>query len=354
MNLIITVHVSLAYLIGTIGLVLLVYWLIIISYRLYLIRNKHKQYLKASELDPRIHSQILYSFTTVRNRDICLVLLILLEILIIANFSFTVPELFLHFVDSNNEIKETLPNCTDTYLLFYDFYVYRVYALLFFTLYILVIIQLMLLSILNSYLDGRYFGHSFPKIIACKYIVCWIFQAFILTICVMSKLKYFFFPIITLLLFLNWLNLIASSRKVCRAIQSKMKEIRLFEWNPAQYRNHSLNLQQYRIAMGFLICAFFFLTLAVGLFSINYFFLVGNCFIITVHGINLNFNEIRQYTGIFNNWSVYILFLMYGVLLLFPSLFMFLYHMANLLYSRCTGKGNIQRINNALFEPLIN
>ena len=353
MSLKVIVQFSFAYSIGTIAILLLVYWLVVISYRLYLIRNKHKQYLSTYGLDPRVHSQILYSLATVRNRDICLVVLILLEILILAIFSYAMLEIFLTLSNLEDKRKEIFPNCNYTDSTIINLYVYPVYALLVVALSILVIIQMMLLSILNSYLAGRYFGHSFPKIVVCKYIFSWIFQTSILTICVMPNFQIFILPIYSLLLFLNWLNIIASSRKMCRAIQSKMKEIRLFEWNPAQYRNHSLNLQQYRTAMGFLISAFLFLTLASGFYSINYFFIVGSCFINTVYELNLNFdvsNLFHNYISTLLTWFAYFFILLFAILLLLPSLSIFLYHMVNLLYGRYTGKG---KYHSALFEPLI-
>ena len=350
-------HLSLAYLIGTIGTLLLLYWLIIITYRLYLIRNKRKRYLNSPELDPRAHSQILYTFTTVRNRDICLIALILLEILIVPTSSFVMPEYYRRYLNSTK--NNTFPNCTFNKELFIAIvYIYPAYALPFVLIINSSLTQLLLISFLNSYLAGRYFGHSFPKIVVCKYIFAWIFQTFLQTICIIPKLQILFLPTTTLLLFLNWLNLIASSRKLSGAIRSKIKEIRLFEWNPTQFRNQSRNLKQYTISMGFLISAFFFLTVAIGILTVSM-LLFSTCFIRIVYGININFNsthvsDIRNVVSTFDYWAVFFFLVIYAVLLFLPSLFIFLKHIANLLYDRCTGKGNMQKINNALFDPLIN
>ena len=351
-----TVHLSLAYLIGTIGTLHLLYWLIIITYRLYLIRNKRKRYLNSPELDPRAHSQILYTFTTVRNRDICLVALILLEILIVATTSFVVPEYCSRYLNSTK--NNTFLNCTFKEPFIAIFYVYPAHALLFVLIINSSFTQLLLISFLNSYLAGRYFGHSFPKIVVCKYIFVWIFQAFLQIICIIPKLQILFLPTTTLLLFLNWLNLIASSRKLSRAIRSKIKEIRLFEWNPTQFRNQSRNLKQYTISMGFLISAFFLLIVAAGVYTLSM-LLFATCFIRIVYGININFNlthvsDIYHVVSTFDYWAVFFFLVIYAVLLFLPSLFIFLNHIANLLYDRCTGKGNMQKINNALFDPLIN
>ena len=359
MNLSSLFHFSLPFIIGTICLFSLFYWLIIIAYRLYLIRNKHKRYFNTPDLDPRIHSQILYSFQTVRNRDICLVILILLEILILALLSFVMPPYIVNDLKSDNKIKEIFPNCSIEYPITLDFYVHPVLALPFVIPSILTLTQLMLLSLLNSYLSGRYFGHRFPKRVVYKYIFIWTFQSFLLGVFIIPKLQILHIPTITLLVFLNWLNLVISSRKMCRAIQSKMKEIRLFEWDANMFRNYSRNLKQYRIAMGFLIIAFFFLILALGSLAISYFIFVESCFIYKAYGINLNFNmsyfhTIRKYIYNFDAWIVFLCLLLYAILLFLPSLGVILYHVANLLYDKCTGKGNMRKINNALFQPLMN
>ena len=351
------VHNSLTYLIGTIGILLLLYWLIIITYRLYLIRNKREQYFSSPELDPRTHSQNLYTFTTVRNRDICLAALILLEILIVATSSFVVPEYCSHYLSSTK--NKTFLNCTFKEPFIVIFHIYPAYALPFVLIFNSFFTQLLLISFLNSYLAGRYFGHSFPKIVICKYLFVWIFQTFLQTICIIPKLQILFLPTTTLLLFLNWLNLIASRRKLSRAIRSIIKEIRLFEWNPTQFRNHSRNLKQYTISMGFLISAFFFLIVAIGVLTISCVLLMKSCFIRTVYGININFNftnvsDIYRVISTFDSWAIYSFLVIYAVLLFLPSLFIFLNHIANLLYDRCTGKGNMQKINNALFDPLMN
>ena len=352
---IIFVHTCLAYFNGIIAILLLIYWLIIITYRLFLIRSKRKQYNNASELDPRTHSQIIYSFQTVRNRDICLVIILLLEIADVVIISFAIPEPFIYSIHSNKKINETFTNCSIAYRLFANLYVHPVYALLVVTLPFLSITQLMLLSLLNSYLSGRYFGHRFPKLVVYKYIFIWTFQSFLLGMCIIPKLQILLFPTITLLVFLNWLNLVISSRKMCRAIQSKMKEIRLFEWDANMFRNYSRNFRQYRIGMGFLIGAFFFAILALSAYTISYSLFIGSCFIHSVYGIRfyLKLYDASEYTMLLNIWVVFPCLCFYEALLFLPSLSIFLYHVANLLYDKCTGKGNMQRINNALFEPLM-
>ena len=349
------IRLFMTYLVVIICLLLLVYWLSIIVYRLYLIGNKHKQYVTSSELDPRCHSQILFSFETVRNRDLCLVVILLLEVMIVIIFSSAD-----HKFDSliGNHTNSTFMHCEHSGMLFEQLYTHFVIPLMFVTLFIIIITQLMLLSLLNLYLSVRYFRHTFPRLVVCKYMYSWIFQAFILVACIIPKLQILLLPITTLLMFLNWLNLIISSRKMCRAIQSKMNEIRLFEWDANMFRNHSLNLKQYRIAMRFLISANFVLICILLYLVICYFTFIGSCFIHKVYGNNLMFNlthldDIHSIILKFNRWIIFISVLLYVILLFLPSLGIFLYHVANLLYDKCTGKGNMQRINNALFEPLM-
>ena len=348
---------SLANLIGTIGILLLLYWLIIITYRLYLIRNKRKKYLNSPELDPRAHSQILYTFTTVRNRDICLIALILLEILIVVTSSFALPSV----AQYAHKHVPIFSDCSHLSALVASAYTHPVYGLFLTTICLLVITQLLLISFLNSYLAGRYFGHSFPKKVTYKYIFVWVFQCVLQTISMIPKLQILFLPTTTLLLFLNWLNVIASSRKLSRAIRSKIKEIRLFEWNPTQFRNQSRNLKQYTIAMGFLISAFFLLTVALLFLTISFFLniLVSNCYFSVVYGINLRIDA-NFTNGIHNNieelgdWIGYSIVVSFAILLLLPSLILVLFYLLNSLYDRCTGKGNAYKVNKMLSEPLLN
>eukprot|EP00800_Vazella_pourtalesii_P016157 TRINITY_DN4546_c0_g1_i1.p1 TRINITY_DN4546_c0_g1~~TRINITY_DN4546_c0_g1_i1.p1 ORF type:complete len:111 (+),score=12.18 TRINITY_DN4546_c0_g1_i1:46-378(+) len=96
-----------------------------------------------------------------------------------------------------------------------------------------------------------------------KYFLLWVFQFLILAITVTPQIQLFLLLTMPILLAANWVNLIYTSRKLCNYIKSKIKEIRLFESNPAALREHTTNLKQYRIAMGFLISSYFFFVLAI-------------------------------------------------------------------------------------------
>ena len=353
----------LASFIGIVGILVLIYWLIFISYRLYLILCERKKYFNSPELDPRIHTQNLYSFTTVRNRDICLVVLILLDIIITVNFAFVLPNIHHYSRETDQVIKKGIfSNCTRLNSWIAYAYTQPASASLFTTLFVFVFTQIMLISFLNTYLAGRYFGHSLPRKVIYKYIFVWGFQCVLHTICIIPKLLILLCPISTLLLFLNWLNLIASSRKVCRAVRSKMKEIRLFEWNPAQYRNLVISLKHYEIANAFLITAHFFLFFALLFLTISFFLniFVADCYFTVAYGINFNIvSSITIIEGINDNikelggWVGYFITFSFAIFLLLPSLFLSLSHLLNSLYHRCTGKGNINTVNRMLFEPLI-
>ena len=275
---------------GIVGVLVLLYWFIFISYRLHLILSNRRDFLNSSGLDSRVRVQNLYSYTTIRNRDICLIVLILLEMIVTAYSSFVLPRIPYYFEHTDADRKKPL----DCIIPVIEYpYTHPLSVLLFTVLFVVILTQLMLISLLNLYLSGRYFGYSFPRKVIYKYIFFWGFQCILATICIIPKLQILFCPIVTLLIFLNWLNLFFSSRKVCRAIRSKMKEISLFEWNPGQYRHLAVTLKHYKIGNACLLIAFFFLVLALFCLTVSYFFniLASDCYLHEVYKINFSINS---------------------------------------------------------------
>ena len=352
---------------GVVSVLLLTFWLTVITYRLKLTLKKHKYYLKEYFGDSRIRSEILYALETVRNKDIFLLILVLLEIVIYFCLVLVIPQMDINVYQhyhSTEEFHQQFSNCSSFNPLIAYSYLHPANAFMIITFGMMIITQFMLISFLNSYLSGRYFGHSLPRKVIYKYIFWWIFQYFTLGILIIPKLLIALPSVTTIFFFLNWLNLIASSRKLSRAIRSKMNEIRLFEWNPTLYRCLSITFKQYKIFMGFLIVAFFFLLLTIMYLSITFMFgivIFANCFLEKVYGINLNvtlppssIQIIAEYfVGVQRGVAILFAFL-YSFFLLIPSLFFFLSYVVNLLYYRFTGKGNMSRIKAELFQPLMN
>ena len=361
------IEFAFGFIIGVVSVFLLIFWLTVISYRLRLTLKKYKHYLKVYVGDSRIRSEILYALETVRNKDIFLLIIVLLEIVIYICMTLVLPQMNMHVYQQAKYIEDfykQFPNCSSFNPLIAYSYLYPANTFMIITFGMLIITQFMLISFLNSYLAGRYFGHSLPRKVIYKYIFWWFFQYSIQAIFIIPKLLIALPSVITIFLFLNWLNLIASSRKMSSAIKSKMKEIRLFEWNPTLYRYFSKNFKQYKIFMGSLVVALFFLALTMAFLSITYLLhliIFANSFLEKVYGINLNVTLlpsnnkiISMYFDTFQRGFALLFAFLYALWLLVPSLLFFLFYVVNLLYSRCTGKGNINKINTELFQPLMN
>ena len=343
-------------------IVLLTFWLTVLIYRLNTTLKKYKHYRQEYVGDSHLRSEILYALETVRNRDIFLIILVLLEIIICFCMTLVTPQMDLHLYHNSkylHKFHELFPNCSSFHPLLAFSYIYPANTFMIITFGMMIITQFMLISFLNSYLAVRYFGYSLPRKVIYKYIFWWIFHYSIQAICIIPKLLLFLAPLFTVLVFFNWLNLIVSSRKMCSVIRSKMKEIYLFECNPALYRNLFRSLRQYKLCMGTLILAFFFLLLCSAFLSITYFLhiiMFSSPFLGKVYGIHLKMDLLNVTSADFfyiQNLVSTTLGFLYGLCILIPSLFLFLFYILNVLYNRCTGKGNISKINIDLFKPLM-
>ena len=356
---------------GSLSLLLMIFWLSVTSYRLYKSRNTRKFYLHTYVDYSHIRSEILYALQTVRNRDICLLILIIMEIIIIISLSFILPVASTHLFDSVasgvSQYNETFPKCANKFesisIVLYS-YTHPLNAAVYVSMCMLIISQLMLISFLNSYLAARYFKHKLQKKFFIKYFLLWVFQFLILAITVTPQIQLFLLLTMPILLAANWVNLIYTSRKLCNYIKSKIKEIRLFESNPAALREHTTNLKQYRIAMGFLISSYFFFVLAITDISTLLFIDIifgGSCFVEQVYGIKLDIpftgtqhaHHIHLILYFIGDISSFFFAIFYAALLIIPSLYLVVKYLVCWLYNCCTGRGNMSRMNNALFKPLV-
>ena len=355
---------------GSLSLLLMIFWLSVTSYRLYKSRNTRKFYLHTYVDYSHIRSEILYALQTVRNRDICLLILIIMEIIIIISLSFILPVASTHLFDSVasgvSQYNETFPKCANKFesisIVLYS-YTHPLNAAVYVSMCMLIISQLMLISFLNSYLAARYFKHKLQKKFFIKYFLLWVFQFLILAITVTPQIQLFLLLTMSILFTANWVNLVCTSRKLCNNIKSKIKEIRLFESNPSALREHTTNLKQYKIAMGFLISSYFsflLVILALGSLFLMEVIFAGNCYVKMVYGITLNISDTtgsnQHIHDVLHNIveAFCLLFaFLYAALLMIPSLYLVVKYLVCWLYNCCTGRGNMSRMNNALFEPLV-
>ena len=357
--------------VGILSLLLLIFWLLVTSYRLHKSRNTRKYYLHTYVDYSHIRSEILYTLQTVQNRDICLLILILLEIMMVICLAFILPAAMAHIYSSVTTdpilYNQTFLICVHDFqtkdLLLFS-HTHPLIAVLYMSICMVIISQLMLISFLNSYLAARYFKHKLQKKFFIKYFLLWILQFLILAIPVTPQIQLFLLLTMPILLFVNWVNLVVTSRKLCNYIKSIIKEIRLFESNPAALREHTTNLKRYRIAMGFLISSYFFLVLGeTGTSAVLFIDILfrGSYSVEQVYGIKLNllFTEtqlaqrIHCILYLIGDISSYFFAILYAVLLILPSLYLVVKYLVCWLYTCCTGRGNMSRMNNTLFEPIL-
>ena len=349
---------------GVIYTIISMIWLGIIVYRLNLIRIKHKQISESHDFKTDYRSKSMYNLTTITTRDLFLFVIILLDIF----NAFVIPFIF-YYIEKNIEFsnnKEIIIKdyfgCDVLGIIGYS-YLHPPVVLYLILLAMMIISQVMLLSYLNSYLAVRYLGYSLHYNVKYKYIYSWIFQCLVQIIFIIPQLQLFFQLIVTILFISNWLNLLISSRKVTRAIRSQMEEIRLFEWNPAHYRNYARSLKYYKLSMFFVISAFLLLILTFIVTMLLFYLqliLTGNCYISRVYQIPLPINftgsEPTQINYIFSSiydWLPLFTMMIFGLLFTLPSSIIFLSYLVNFVYGRCTGKVSKNKLTNTLFEPLI-
>ena len=344
---------------------LLIYWSFIIFTRLRLNIKQYKAYIKSRYFDKHVYSKLKFAFETVRNRDIFLLILIVLEIAMLLAVTIPLPLLNVDQYESEfvkKKINETFPDCHVNCMVAVS-YIYPIYAFAIISIVMLVLTQLIFMSFLNSYLACRYLGHSFPRKSVFKYVLFWIFLYVIQTICIIPWLQ-ILFPFEVLLFFINWIILVYTTRHMCKAIRSRMREIELFEWNPESYRTYSRDLKHYKIAMGIVILANFFLIIAIFvitfegfleiLFS-NYCYLVIVFQLDPIHKPHIPYvlNVFYTFLDTFGTYIACVFAMLDAILLLTPSLFLFLCHFVNRIYHIGTGRAYFNRINRTLFDPLL-
>lgn len=347
---------------GCVSLTLWIYWFIIIFYRLHQTIKKRRICTRSQELEPQVRKQNLYNLETARNKDSFLLVILFLETIITINTGFVFPKLF--YSEYNNEPEKTT-NSTfsceiNTFLTFN--YTYPVAFIFYVSFCMLYITQMLVIAYLNLYIVARYFKHKVTRETRLKLMYWWIIQWFVLAITSIRQLQLFLYSAITILLAVNLVVLNYSRKKLCNVIQSKIDEIRNFEWNPTQLRNLTVNLRFYNLTMKIIIIVFFLTFLGMFLISICFIsemILTGNCFLKKVYDIDINLfseNKTRKIYLKFEdviNWSAVVYCAIIMSTLMAPSIIFILIYLANYMYDKCTGKGHTYKLQKALLEPML-
>lgn len=342
---------------GLVFLITSLIWLFIITYRLCLTRRKYRQFSKSYSAS---RTQILYNLETFQHRDTLLIILLILEQVCIFTFMFGGHEYYTntyHSESAKEQVNQYF-NCNITLIPAVS-YLHPEYTIFFILLSMMTITHLMLISYINAYLAARYLGHSLLKGYKRKFIGVWLLQFAIQLLFVIPRLQLFSMLVVSLSTTSNWIYIIVTSRKVTTAIRLKIKEVRLFEWDAAQYRHYTHSLRSYRRVMFIVVTSISLLMLIIPILTILFYLeliLGGQCYFEQVYGITLPYNS----TGVnqvklseATYWVILTLGSAFGVLYSLPSIVIFIGYLVNSIHSRCTGKGDMRRLTNTFFDPLI-
>ena len=351
---------------GTVCIVILFIWFMVIIYRLFVSKKKQIQMLQRRDLDAQIRLKNIYYLETARNKDIFLLILIFVEFVTFASTLLALPAFIelLYQTKMEDIIYSTFPEKCHVNNIVAIMYIYPAFVLLINLVAMLILAQIMTISYINRYTAAQYLGYPLAKKTFYKYLGCWIFAGMFLAIFCIPQLQLLIFSAITILLFLNWCNMVRSSLSMCKAIQSKLNEIRRFEWNAAYFRQLTNNLKFYKWTMRLIVISFLLEITLMGIISICYptqVLLVGDCYMRKVYNMTnilhkLDNKTSKQILGDFElvyQWGIFPFEIAHIILLMIPSVYIFTYYLANYLFNRCTGRGDTRRLNKILFEPLI-
>ena len=351
---------------GMISVIMIVIWLIVVVYRFIFNLARYKQLSNTHPGNQDSYRRNAYNLRTFIVRDIFLVLTIIVEISTLTFSVLTYQYLYNEILNSHKVFHQISNHfgCHVQPLIGFS-YMQPSFLLFFIPISIGYSTLLMFLSYINSYLAARYLGHSLPNKYKKKYVFWWVIQCIVQLICIYPKFQLLFFTILDVFFFFNWIYVVSCSRKVMSAIKSRIDEIRYFEWNSAHMghlRRYTTNLKHYKTTMRFMLCAIFILIVLFTVTIVTLYlelFLLGDCYFHEAFGINISIHisTPKQYMkeAIKNvyDWLTLIIFILFGIIFTMPSLVLFSVYLLNYLYSYITGKVNMQKYNNALFEPLL-
>ena len=349
-------------------MIMLAIWLIVVVYRLNLNRVRYKQLSNTRPGNQDSYVRNIYNLRTFLIREIFLVIIIIDEIFTLLTCIFFLQYVYHEILISHKVSRQIFEHfgCNVQPLIGFS-YMHPSLLLFFLPISIGMSTLLMLLAYLHSYLAARYLEHSLPNKYKYKYVCWWVIQCSVQLICIFPKFQLLFLPIQEVFFIINWIYVVLCSRKVISAITSRINEIRNFEWNSAHMghlRKYVINLKHYKATVRFFLCAIFTLivifTVTIVMFYLEL-ILLGDCYFQEAFGINISKNistpkhvaDINKTINSAYGWLVLITLIMFACIFTMPSLVLFSAYLLNSLYSCLTGKVNMQKYNNALFEPLI-
>ena len=325
--------------------------------------REYKLHKNSTHIDYQLRVKILFNYRTVLIKDAFLVCIAIIEC--IQPLYIGVPSFVYHlYTQSHKQLLHSIERqakCKSTQLLG-QLLVDPAIQLIPISYGILAVSSMMLLIILSTYLSRRYYGYSLEKRLLFQLVTWWASQILFLFISLIPYLQ-LLIATVPVLLTIDWILLIKSSRKLSRTIKSKLFEVLHFENDRVRYRMQRVNYITYNV----------FIT--IHLFTILTTILLSTLFIITalVEGLILNQCYLKQNYNIdlqinldketraalrktvfvvIERYAMFSIELVYGLLLVLPYLCMSLAYLSHVM-CRGTTAGRAYRFNNAMIEPLL-
>ena len=352
---------SIIFFLTGVSLICWFYWFVVIFYRIYQTIKQRRICSRSLALESHVRKQYLYNLETALRKDSFLLVILALETVMTISLGFIGTGILYEIYSGAYKITNNTFSCeVNTFLqLNYDYpEIYIVYI----PICMLLMTQVLVIAYLNLYIAARYLKHEVTRKTRLKFINWWILQWIMLAVTSIQQFQLFSHLLVAIILAVNLQTLNCSRKKLCKAIQSKIDEIRNFEWNPAQFRNQTINLRFYNITMKVIILVFLIMLLEMLLVSVSFFLqiiLTGNCFLKKVYSIEVNLLPKNETKKIYDNFEVVIdlsVIINFTIIIfsqIAPSLIFVLIYLANYIYDKCTGKGHTYRIHKALLEPML-
>ena len=336
---------------------------------IHLIRNarktwrEYKLHKNSIHIDYQLRIKVLFNYRTVLIKDAFLVCIAIIEC--IQPLYIGVPSTFIRlYTKLHNQTLHSIEKqdkCKLTQLLD-QLLVDPAIQLIPISYGILTISSMMLLIILSTYLARRYFGYSLEKRLLFQLVTWWASQILFLFISLIPYLQLLIF-IIPILMTIDWILLVKSSRKLSRTIKSKLFEVLHFENDRVRYRMQRVNYITYNVFITIHLFTILSTILLITLFTITASvkgLILNQCYLKQNYNIDLQINldiETRAVLRktmftVIDGYAMFSIELVYGLLLVLPYLCVSLAYLSHVM-CRGTTCGRAYRFNNAMIEPLL-
>ena len=344
--------------------VLTCFWNILIIIHAIKTWREYKLYKTSNYFDYQIRKKILSNFKTILIKDLMLILLSI--------FEFSVPlylglptTIIMQYIERHEQYIEGLQksgfgNCSiDPILALVYFNPFILLAPISFGVFLNS--SMVLLLGLSAYLTRKYQGYSLEKGLIYRISFWLLCQNILLFSSLIPYLQVLILLLPISLTLFNWGLLVRASRKLSRAIKSKLFEVYTFEFDPLLYRKLKNSYRNYNIFISFHLMSLFLLIVVICItivfFSLNP-LLSSSCYLETVYGIQLSIPSsiqdvlMNRVTGNFFKYALFSVEVVYTLFLIIPWLVITILYLSHAAFKR--GRNNLFDFNHAMIQPLLN